>query len=273
MQVCFSKYQGTGNDFILINNIDGAHDGLNLSQVGFLCDRKFGIGSDGLILINKSEDYDFAMVFYNPDGSQSFCGNGARCAVQFAGSEGLLSSSSVSFEGCDGVHQAELCGVDVKLQMSFLKAPMPIDPKKQDIQPYKEAYFMDTGAPHFGVFVSDLKHLQSEHVLVFGKKIRFGAPYAHSGVNVNLIYVDRPGQLRIATYEKGVEYETLSCGTGATACALIYAATESLPNDSVSIHTKGGMLRVSFDTKADGTFSQVYLIGPAILIYEGKISI
>ena len=273
MKVNFSKYQGTGNDFILINNIEGLYSDLNLSQIRFLCDRKFGIGSDGLIIIKGNANHDFYMDFYNPDGSKSFCGNGARCAVKFAGDLGLLANQNLSFEAIDGIHEALLCGDDVKLQMSYRLMPEYVLSMSEDISPSQEAFFMDTGSPHFAVYVDELSDLTTSNVLSFGKRIRNSSKYFENGVNVNLIYVHGPDTLSIATYERGVEHETLSCGTGATACALIHAHYRDTSVRTVLLKTKGGDLQISFERNSQGEFSNVHLIGPANFIYEGTISI
>ena len=273
MKVHFSKYQGTGNDFVLVNNIEGVYPDFTLSQIRFICDRKFGIGSDGFIVLQQRENHDFYMDFYNPDGSKSFCGNGARCAVKFAGDLGFLDSSSVSFQAIDGGHEALLCGDDVKLQMSCSKMPEVIFSGNQDIGPYKKAFFMDTGSPHFAVYVNELSELNTSNVLSIGRKIRNSSAYAENGVNVNLIYIHGPDILSMATYERGVEHETLSCGTGATACALIHAQQREAGSQTILLKTKGGELQISFERNSHGVFSNVHLIGPANLIYEGTISI
>ena len=273
MQIKFSKYQGTGNDFILLNNIDGKYNDIGEDEVKFLCDRKFGIGSDGLILLNKSDTHDFYMDFSNPDGSNSFCGNGARCAVKFAGDNGLFSSHNVSFEAIDGLHLAELCGNDVKLEMSAVGLPKYISLEAIDSIPFTDVFFMDTGSPHLMLAVDSLKELESENLINIGRQIRYSKAYESNGINVNMVFEHASDELSIATYERGVENETLSCGTGATACALIHAAKEMHHNGLIKVRTKGGLLQISYESNGKSKFTQVHLIGPAKFIYEGTVEI
>lgn len=273
MQIKFSKYQGTGNDFILLNNIDGKYNDIGEDEVKFLCDRKFGIGSDGLILLNKSAAHDFYMDFSNPDGSNSFCGNGARCAVKFAGDNGLFSSHNVSFEAIDGVHLAELCGNDVKLEMSVVGLPKHISLEAIDSIPFTDVFFMDTGSPHLMLAVDSLQELESENLINIGRQIRYSKAYESNGINVNMVFEHASDELSIATYERGVENETLSCGTGATACALIHAAKEMHHNGLIKVRTKGGLLQISYESNGKSKFTQVHLIGPAKFIYEGTVEI
>jgi diaminopimelate epimerase len=273
MKIKFCKYQGTGNDFILINNIDGAYNNIGQDEIRFLCDRKFGIGSDGLILLNYSVEHDFYMEFSNPDGSKSFCGNGARCAVQFAGDSNLLSSHGLSFEAIDGVHKAELCGGEVKLEMSSVGMPLNVELVSIDSVPFTKGFFLDTGSPHLALPIDSLKELETKNLLNVGQKIRYSKKYEDEGINVNLLFVHGEDELSIATYERGVENETLSCGTGATACALIHAAKEINAQGLIKVRTKGGLLQVSYESNGKNKFTKVYLIGPAKLIYEGTIGI
>ena len=273
MKIKFSKYQGTGNDFILLNNSDGRYNNIGEDEVRFLCDRKFGIGSDGLILLNKSAAHDFYMDFSNPDGSNSFCGNGARCAVKFAGDKGLLSSHNVSFEAIDGLHLAEICGNDVKLEMSVDGIPKHISLEAIDSFPFTDVFFMDTGSPHLMLAVDSLKELESENLINIGRQIRYSKAYESNGINVNMVFEHASDELSIATYERGVENETLSCGTGATACALIHAAKEMHYNGLIKVRTKGGLLQISYESNGKSKFTQVHLIGPAKFIYDGTVEI
>jgi len=273
MQIKFSKYQGTGNDFILLNNIHGKYNDIAEDEVNFLCDRKFGIGSDGLILLNKSADHDFHMNFMNPDGSKSFCGNGARCAVQFAGDIGLLSSHNVSFEAFDGAHLAELCGNDVKLEMAAVDLPRQISLESIDSLPFVEGFFMDTGSPHLALVVDTINRLDTKNLLSVGRQIRYSKMYEVNGINVNMVFTHAPDDISIATYERGVENETLSCGTGATACALVHAAKKMNTQGLIKVRTKGGLLQVSYESNGTNKFTKAHLIGPAKFIYEGTIEI
>jgi diaminopimelate epimerase len=254
--ITFLKYQGTGNDFIMLDNTSGQHDNLSIEEIQKMCDRKFGIGADGLIRIDQHAQVDFQMTYYNADGTQSFCGNGARCAVAFAGFLGLLKSAQTEFIAIDGKHQAWLCQEEVKLKMA-------------DVLPIKvldAAFELHTGSPHYVIL--DDNH-QSDHVMAMGREIRYSPSYKTQGINVNLLSVGQ-NSIRVATYERGVENETLSCGTGVTAAALVVAQLQKIPQGSLDIQTKGGQLKVQWQQRADGSYTEVYLIGPAISVYKGN---
>lgn len=256
MTIEFYKYQGTGNDFIMLDNTSGQHDNLSIEEIQKMCDRKFGIGADGLIRIDQHAQVDFHMTYYNADGTQSFCGNGARCAVAFAGFLGLLKSALTEFTAIDGIHQAWLCQEEVKLKMA-------------DVAPIKvldTAYVLHTGSPHY-VMLDD--NHQSEHVIAKGREIRYSPTYQDQGINVNLLSVGQ-NSIRVATYERGVESETLSCGTGVTAAALVVAKLQNIPQGSLDIQTKGGQLKVQWQQRADGSYTEVFLIGPAKSVYKGN---
>ena len=255
MQIEFSKYQGTGNDFILIDNRNGQYDNLSQSDMQFYCDRRFGIGADGLILIQLCSDAVFEMVYFNADGSQSFCGNGARCAVHFAGSLGM-DTRSVQFKAIDGFHHAAQCGDEVRIHMQDV----------HEIFADGEAFVLNTGSPHYVSLQADHS---KETVLAFGKSIRYSEKYEKEGINVNLLELTEEG-IRVATYERGVEDETLSCGTGVTACALVYSRLVKTDSNRVKVETKGGNLMVTWEMNGHG-FHHVFLIGPATFVYHGKI--
>ena len=273
MLLKFFKYQGTGNDFILLNNMDGTYNNVSEDVKRFLCDRKFGIGADGLIVLNASQEYDFLMDFSNPDGSKSFCGNGARCAVKFASDIGFLSSYSVTFEAIDDVHSAQLCKNEVKLEMSGFDLPKKVRLAEMDSIPFTDGFFLDTGSPHLVLAVDNLTKLETNNLINIGRKIRYSKKYEADGVNVNLVFTHASNELSIATYERGVENETLSCGTGATACALIHASKEMNTQGSIKIRTKGGLLQVAYESDGENKFTKVHLIGPAKFIYEGTVEI
>ncbi len=270
MTIPFYKYQGTGNDFIIINSFNTEKIQLDINQIQLICNRKFGIGSDGLILIKRSIEHHFKMEFFNPDGSQSFCGNGARCAVQFAYSYGIINNNSCDFEAFDGIHKAYVCENEVKVEISNVGS---IETKNIDhIEgPNGTSYFLETGSPHFASYVEKKGELNS--ILEYGKKIRFSDEYKNEGVNVNLIYGVGSNRIEMRTYERGVEDETLSCGTGATACALIHSVHCNSDENMIEIETKGGVLKVSFDKLSNGEFANVHLIGPAKQIFHGQIEI
>jgi diaminopimelate epimerase len=250
----FYKYQGTGNDFVMIDNREENIKRDDLALVRKLCNRRFGVGADGLILIQNHEDSDFEMVYFNADGSMSMCGNGARCAVMFAHDLDIISNNT-TFEAIDGRHEAFIKNELVHLKMG---KPGPLTTRGED-------RFIDTGSPHHIRFVDDLT---SYDIVREGRRIRYGAPYFEVGSNVN--FVENKGdKIFVRTYERGVEDETSSCGTGVTAVALALSAKGY--SSPVEMQTKGGKLQVSFTENENG-FDNVYLIGPAKRVFEGIIN-
>jgi len=255
MKLSFSKYQGAGNDFVMLDNFDGDYDNLSITDIQQASDRKFGIGADGLILIQQHASSDFEVVYYNADGSQSFCGNGARCAVAFARAVDRLPAPHTTFEAIDGMHEAWLCQDEVKLKMSDVGA----------IQFLDDAFVLHTGSPHY--IILD-ENQSTAHVEQIGKSIRYNDTYKDDGINVNLMKITDFG-IQVATYERGVEAETLSCGTGVTAAALVYAELQKIEQGQVKVLTKGGNLAVQWQANPDGSFSEIYLIGPAKFVFNG----
>lgn len=255
MKVHFHKYQGTGNDFIMIDNRS-----LNLSltkaQIAAICDRRFGVGADGLILIQDHPTLDFEMIYYNSDGSQSMCGNGSRCAVMFAYSLGIIKANT-TFQSTDGVHQADISGDIVSLEMHDTSA----------LSERLSGLYINTGSPHHLEFVDQV---ESVNVYERGKKIRLDNEYAPNGTNVNFIEIIDNHNIKVRTFERGVEGETLSCGTGVTAASI--AATKKNIKSPVNVYTQGGQLTVSFEETLVG-FTNVKLIGPAKKVFEGDINI
>ena len=212
MKIKFDKYQGTGNDFIIIDNRNIHFDKNNIELVQHLCDRKFGIGSDGFILIENHAELDFDMIFFNPDGSQSFCGNGSRCAMAFAKELGLISDFA-KFNSTDGYHEASINSNGlVKLKMHNVS----------NIEVSESHHYMDTGSPHYNCFE---KNIDTIDVVARGREIRYNQRFKEIGTNVNFIEQLSRG-IKVRTYERGVENETLSCGTGVTACALSTALVD-----------------------------------------------
>lgn len=256
--ISFSKYQGTGNDFVMIDNRQGVFPKDDLELVQSLCDRKFGIGADGLILIENHPSADFEMIYFNSDGSQSLCGNGSRCAVRFAEDLGLVADKTL-FLAIDGMHEAIITPEEIHLKMN------PVS----QIEKIEDDSYLHTGSPHYIRWTSKAAE---EAVVAEGARIRYSEKFSgQNGTNVNFVEVLPNNVLFVRTYERGVEDETLSCGTGVTAAAL--AATEKNLSSPVHIQTKGGNLAVSFDRLADGSFDNIYLIGPAKKVFEGKISV
>ena len=257
MEISFYKYQGTGNDFVMIDDRSKLFPANDLFLIHKLCDRKFGIGSDGLILIRNKEGFDFEMVYFNADGSQSMCGNGARCAVAFSRFLGIIGDQT-TFYTIDGVHKASLLGSEVELGMSPV---LGLESAGQD-------FFVDTGSPHHVRFVENLTDYP---VVEEGAEIRYSEKYAPKGTNVNFVTPLGGDQIQVRTYERGVEDETLSCGTGVTACALVYGYQNGI--DEIKIKTLGGNLKVRFSKKDNGSFQHIQLIGPAVQVFEGRIEI
>jgi len=251
--ITFHKYQGTGNDFIIID----AWSQISTEQIKKWCDRKFGIGADGLILIKKSDTYDFEMMYYNADGSESFCGNGSRCAVKHAHYLGWI-TDTCTFLSNDGTHTAQVDGDMIQLSMHDV-----------DFIVFEDAgYILNTGSPHYIAYTEDLDHLD---LLSAAHAIRYSDPFKEEGINVNYLE-SRNGILYIRTYERGVEDETLSCGTGVTAAAIAhYLEQESTQKKYVQkVHTLGGPLTVRFEKKPK-SFENITLHGPAERVFEGKI--
>lgn len=251
----FFKYQGTGNDFVMIDNRDNQFPKGDLSLITKLCDRRFGIGADGVILIENDEDSDFEMVYYNPDGSQSLCGNGSRCAVMFAKQLGIIEDKT-TFLAIDGKHEAFMQNDRVHLLMHDVN----------DVEQIGEDFLIDTGSPHYIKYVADL---DQKDMIEVGRSIRYSDRFKKDGVNVNLIEKQGSG-LKIRTYERGVEGETLSCGTGCTAAALAFGLANGV--EKVPLQARGGDLEVSFQKEGD-SFTNIYLVGPAQRVFEGNISI
>ena len=252
----FYKYQGTGNDFVMIDNRQKQFNASDISLTAKLCDRQFGIGADGVILIEESDQYDFEMVYFNPDGSQSLCGNGSRCAVMFANALGMIKDET-EFLAIDGIHKAFIKDNVVHLQMHDVL----------DFEAIGNDFLIDTGSPHYIRYVNEVTSLD---LVKEGRAIRYSDRFTQTGVNVNFIKEESQNILSIRTYERGVENETLSCGTGCTAAAISLGLKGG--KSPVTLNTKGGALSVAF--KKDGnTFTDVYLIGPARKVFEGQIEL
>ncbi len=260
MTVNFFKYHGTGNDFIMVDNRDETFPKSNRELIENWCDRRFGIGADGLILIEKDSDSDFKMVYFNSDGNQStMCGNGGRCIVAFAKQLGII-GDSCHFNAVDGLHYATINQQNiVSLQMTNVR----------EIKCESDFTYLNTGSPHHVVMVSDLEQYDVYHK---GKEIRESARYHPKGTNVNFVEKINQDTFAIRTFERGVEAETWSCGTGATAVAIAMFNNGQTTATEVHILVKGGCLYVKF-TKEEGGFNSVYLTGPAQRVFEGTISL
>lgn len=259
MQINFYKYQGTGNDFVLIDN-RRRDVVLNTEQIRLLCDRRFGIGADGLMLLEAEPGVDFKMVYYNSDGRESsMCGNGGRCIVAFAHHLGVIGNSA-RFMAVDGIHEATLGGGLVALKMQDVK----------EIESGDNYFCLNTGSPHYVTFVTGL---QSFDVVGEGRKLRYNESFAPEGTNVNFVEKLEQG-LFVRTYERGVEDETFSCGTGVTAVALVAALTGSADTrNSCHLLTRGGALDVSFEKVLETNFYNIWLKGPAMQVFQGSVKL
>lgn len=259
MELQFFKYQGTGNDFVMIDNrLENFPKSTALIEK--LCDRRFGIGGDGLILLENDSETDFKMVYYNSDGNQSsMCGNGGRCLVAFAKKLHIFDTET-TFIAVDGLHHATINhDGTVSLQM-----------KNVDEVLIKDDYvFMNTGSPHHVQMVDEVKQV---NVKELGAQIRYSDLYGNEGANVNFVEQLNSDTFTVRTYERGVEDETLSCGTGVTAVAIAMFVIGKTTSNEVNLNVEGGSLKVKFQFK-NKNFTNVFLTGPATLVFEGIISI
>lgn len=257
MDFQFYKYQGAGNDFVLIDDrkrIFPAHQ----QYIEKICDRHFGVGADGLILLQDDDQLDFKMVYFNSDGREStMCGNGGRCVVRFARKLGLIENRT-QFNAIDGVHEAIL--EEGKIHLKMTDVP--------EVFANMDFVFLNTGSPHHVEFVKDVEKVD---VLKIGARIRSGEPYFEEGTNVNFIEITSDHSLKIRTYERGVEGETLACGTGVTAAAIAAFETGKVKEKEISVKAVGGDLAVRFERTLSGSYENVWLTGPAEFVFEGVL--
>lgn len=259
MKIQFYKYQGAGNDFIMVDNRSLVFPKNNIELIHKLCDRRFGIGADGLILLEPSEKQDFTMVYFNADGKEgSMCGNGGRCIVAFAKKLDIIKNET-TFEATDGLHFAKIENDLVNLQMADV----------ENIEIYDTHTFLNTGSPHHVSFCDAISNM---NVAEMGSKIRYSAPYFEEGTNVNFVEQISGNSFKVRTYERGVEDETLACGTGVTAVAIAANKTNKTAEEKIYIEVLGGKLEVSFK-KEGNCYKNVFLKGPAQFVFEGKISV
>ncbi|CAN5518605.1 diaminopimelate epimerase [soil metagenome] len=261
MKIKFYKYQGAGNDFIMVDNRNLALDHHDPKLITYLCDRRFGIGGDGIMFLQNREGYDFEMVYYNSDGKpSSMCGNGGRCIVAFAKHLNIIDNET-DFLAVDGPHHAKISATGdwVSLQMK------DVDQVKMD----GDAYVLDTGSPHYVMLADDLQH---RNVYQEGHAIRNNATYREQGINVNFVEPMAAGYF-VRTFERGVEDETFACGTGVTAVALAMALHHNQTGDiETPIKVLGGQLNIRFDY--DGKkFTRIFLEGPAVKVFEGEVKV
>jgi len=260
MTIPFYKYQGTGNDFVIVDHFENQWlKNADASEIARWCDRKFGVGADGLMILQPSAEADFRLDYYNADGKPgSLCGNGSRCAVACMHHLGRV-KDSCTFTAYDGLHEARIDqdGMQVEVHMANV----------QDVEEGRGFYLLDTGSPHYVTHVEDLSDLD---VVDVGKKIRYSERFREDGVNVNFVELGAE-TLEVRTYERGVEDETLSCGTGVTAAALAHALRSGATGAiAQTVQTLGGALTVKFQAD-NGHFSAIWLCGPAIRVFEGAL--
>ena len=257
MKLHFYKYQGTGNDFVMIDNRQNFFGKKDAKRIAFLCDRRFGIGADGLILLEHHHTHDFKMTYYNADGNEStMCGNGGRCITAFAKHLGLIKNKA-SFEAIDGVHHSYIEDDMVKLQMQDVNS----------VDSFESHVYLNTGSPHHVQMENNLKGIDIKSK---GSKIRYSEPYNETGSNVNFVKKISNDIFAVRTYERGVEDETLSCGTGVTAVALAMHYIGETEKNMVTLQTPGGDLKVSFERHKD-CYKNIWLIGPAVQVFKGEI--
>jgi diaminopimelate epimerase len=260
MKLTFYKYHGAGNDFVIIDNREHLFPE-STELIRHMCDRRFGIGADGLMTLTKVADYPFAMRYYNSDGNESsMCGNGGRCIVAFANKLGLIRDGA-EFLAIDGPHEAYIPKENyVKLRMQDVDS----------IKKYGKDFFVDTGSPHYVRLLEEIDNLD---VKTEGRKVRNSKEFLNEGTNVNFVSVLGHGEIKMRTYERGVEDETWSCGTGTVASAIITAYYSQPDINSFSIKAPGGNLKVTFERKGPEEFRNIWLEGPAAFVYAGEIEI
>jgi diaminopimelate epimerase len=261
MHIEFDKYQGAGNDFIILDNRDRKFSNLSKNQLKFLCNRQKGIGADGIILVENAEDADFNMHYFNSDGSlSSLCGNGGRCSVAFASKHNIIGTKT-KFKAIDGLHEAELLSSkEVRLNIQDVSTIIKHD----------DSFFVNTGSPHY---VKLVESVSSINVKKEGALIRYSNFFKPNGVNVNFLEKRKNNHFLIRTYERGVENETLACGTGAVAGALVMSHIgETGDINKILLEALGGKLNVGFK-KNNNEYKNVYLQGPATFVYSGIVVI
>ena len=259
MKMEFYKYHGTGNDFVIFDNRSGLFPKEDVKLVRKVCDRRFGVGGDGLMLLEEAEGFDFKMIYFNADGCPgSMCGNGGRCLVSFAHSLGLFENKT-TFLANGERYTANIEHDRVSLDMLDVEG----------IRTNDKHVFLDTGSPHHVQFEENLKDFD---VFGVGRRIRYGEPYNEAGSNVNFVEQVDQSTFQVRTYERGVEDETLSCGTGVTAVALASYFLGKTKSETLKIQTEGGDLEVSFKAR-NGKFTDIVLAGPATFVYKGIIKV
>ncbi len=268
MKIPFYKYQGTGNDFVMIDNRENIFPPTDEKLIARLCDRRFGVGADGLILLQNKEGFDFEMVYFNSDGRpSSMCGNGGRCTSAFAKMLGII-ETRCRFMAIDGEHEAQVKEDDwVELKMQDVQFNLSKWPTPWRGEDY---FILDTGSPHYVIFVEDIDDI---NVVENGQAIRYSAPFHEQGINVNFVE-NTEDAIIVGTYERGVEDETLSCGTGVTACAIAHYLKHLDEGTAiVPVKTKGGDLVVRFQPNGVRGVKDIWLCGKASLVFSGEVEV
>jgi diaminopimelate epimerase len=261
MDLEFYKYHGAGNDFIMIDCRDSSESLFTGELVHSLCDRHFGIGADGLILLLNGSGNDFRMKYFNSDGNEgTMCGNGGRCITAFARDLGLISDKA-AFTGTDGIHHSHI------LENGLIRLRMK---DVAQVKRLEDGYLLDTGSTHFVVFRDNT---DDTDVVGEGRRTRNQPRFGRAGTNVNFVQKLTVDSFKIRTYERGVEDETLACGTGSVASAISSYIENGTDKTSYSVQARGGSLSVSFTPVNDGFFTDVWLEGPAEFVFRGKIRI
>ena len=256
MIIEFYKYQGTGNDFIMIDDREKEFDLTDNDLIAALCERRMGIGADGLILLREHDTLDFEMIYFNADGKESsMCGNGGRCIIAFAQMLEMIENET-TFMAIDGEHKGRLMDDGIYLQMQDVKK----------IEGVGDGLVLNTGSPHYIEMVDELDYIDVDKQ---GRKIRNSAPFKKDGINVN--FVLDASELQVRTYERGVEAETLSCGTGVVATAIAMHYANCIEETLVNVKTKGGELTVSFE-EFNGGYRNIWLSGEASMVFAGEFA-
>lgn len=263
--ITFYKYQGTGNDFILLDNRDNSIK-LSPEQIEFMCNRNKGIGADGLMILENDETHDFYMRYYNADSSEvAMCGNGGRCITLFAHHLGIFETTT-TFNSMDGVHTADVITDDGQSGVVKIKL---ID--VNEVRKVGSDLFLNTGVPHLVRFVQFVGHVDVDNE---GRQIRYDEQFKDSGgTNANFLHIVSEGEIDVRTYERGVEGETLACGTGATAAAIATSFKYQPHMTSFKVNVLGGVLKITFNKVTQGEYNNIELEGAAKLVFKGEIEL
>ena len=259
MKIDFFKYEGTGNDFVIIDNRGLTFQKKNKSLIQNICDRKKGVGADGLILLENHDELDFSMIYFNADGSESgFCGNGSRCITHLSNNLNIINDNA-KFNAIDGIHESKITNGRISVKMN--------DILKSEIFKYNDKYsttFVDTGSPHL---IRIYENIDSIDIVKEARELKLIYSEYTDGLNINFCQIS-DSKIKLRTYERGVEDETLSCGTGAVASAVFLKDSGLVSNDKVEILMKGGLLCVELN-KEKNLFSDIWLSGEVNMVFKG----